>query len=1050
MGENKRLTPKKASDTKAMTSSNLSNFNALGFDKLTNESAHASMELLKGNRGDNAYELWLKQPGNAGKTYEDYLAFNKQPATDAAKEVTDKMAQIEQEANVVIVSTNKAKEAAEKATTNADAATASANTAATTANEKAGLANTAADNANKAASRVDEAITNADNATTEAATAAEQANSKAALAGEAANKAEAAADLANSSATTANESAKLAEEKAELAGKAAEAANTSADNANSQASNAESAASAANAAAQRAETAISNTEIAIDTAEEATTAATEAATLANTAAETAQNKAQEADKQALAAKGAAADAQDTADHPTYIGADYHVYKWNKEAKAYDKTDIFVKGDAFSIKKVYPSISDMNADLDNPEIKEGDFVLINTNDVEDPDNAQLYIRTETGFRFLVDMSGAIGFTGKTPQFGIGNVTLGEANVTISEDGVDPNGNPKYKLNFVIERGPQGFTPIIQGGTIETGSPDSEVSLVFTKIGETDAGEPIYEPRGSIPQGQPGKGSGNVSAEENGLIAGEKYLFVPTSDNSAVGTFVEYTAPVQAQSDWTVTNTELPSFIKNKPTSMPASDVMAWAKAATKPEYTASEVGALPLSGGTLTGSLTFSSPADKLITGEVIGMRNSRGQLQDVIRCFDDGNGDFNYGSELVIGAGGNVYIGSGESAINLINDIGPDSGETMRISADTYMEFWTNCQTISDRVGVVLTAACTFRPIVDKKGNLGTSSNKWNAVYATTFNGSLSGNADTATTADKTTGTLTIDGIAFNGSSNVSVSTMQKVYMLNIRDLLNNAAGVEIPFANASECESYLNENYVIWINDPNTTRKTSARLVRGIYPGEEGTVRLFLIYMMPTFSKYQEVEIDTTNNKLRSLSPARFNQVGGGMVGTAALVDGAVTVSKLAANSVQPAKILDGAVLTSKLSDGAVTTEKLADKSVTIEKLADASGLLSAADRTKLDKVNSYATASSISNLDVTKDIIYVELSANGSLSANNAGPAYNGHSFSVKIYCPVQRVITIPTTGNYVSMCGSSLTCPAGKRVEFSFEGVNGKWWIAKLEQE
>lgn len=115
MGENKRLTPKKASDTKAMTSSNLSNFNALGFDKWTNESAHASMELLKGNRGDNAYELWIKQPGNAGKTYEDYLAFNKQPATDAAKQVTDKMTQIEQEANGVISSTNTAADNANKA-----------------------------------------------------------------------------------------------------------------------------------------------------------------------------------------------------------------------------------------------------------------------------------------------------------------------------------------------------------------------------------------------------------------------------------------------------------------------------------------------------------------------------------------------------------------------------------------------------------------------------------------------------------------------------------------------------------------------------------------------------------------------------------------------------------------------------------------------------------------------------------------------------------------------------------------------------------------------
>ena len=176
---------------------------------------------------------------------------------------------------------------------------------------------------------------------------------------------------------------------------------------------------------------------------------------ADTAAETAEESAKEADKQALAAKGAAADAQDTADHPTYIGADYHVYRWNKEAKAYDKTDIFVKGDAFSIKKVYPSIPDMNADLDNPEIKEGDFVLINTNDVEDPDNAQLYIRTETGFRFLVDMSGAIGFTGKTPQFGIGTVTKGDDPVaSLSEDGTDADGNPKYKLNLVLPKGDKG--------------------------------------------------------------------------------------------------------------------------------------------------------------------------------------------------------------------------------------------------------------------------------------------------------------------------------------------------------------------------------------------------------------------------------------------------------------------------------------------------------------------------------------------------------------------------------------------------------------------
>lgn len=961
MGENKRLTPKKASDTKAMTSSNLSNFNALGFDKLTNESAHASMELLKGNRGDNAYELWIKQPGNAGKTYEDYLAFNKQPATDAAKQVTDKMAQIEQEANVVISSTNKAKEAAEKATTNADAATASANSAATIANEKAGLANTAADNANKAASRVDEAITNADNATTEAVTAAEQANSKAALAGEAASKAETAADLANRSAATADESAKLAEEKAELAGKAAETANTSADNANSQASNAESAASAADAAAQRAETAISNTEIAIATAEEATAAATEAATLANTAAETAEESAQEADKQALAAKGAAADAQDTADHPTYIGADYHVYRWNKEAKAYDKTDIFVKGDAFSIKKVYPSISAMSADLDNPEIKEGDFVLINTNDVENPDNAQLYIRTETGFRFLVDMSGAIGFTGKTPQFGIGNVTLGEANVTISEDGVDSNGNPKYKLNFVIERGPQGFTPIIQGGNIETGSPDSEVSLVFTKIGETDAGEPIYEPRGSIPKGEPGKGSGNVSTEENGLIAGKKYLFVPTSDNSAVGTFVEYTTPVQVQSDWTVTNTELPSFIKNKPTSMPASDVPAWAKAATKPAYTASEVGALP-SGGTAVA-------ANKLATPRTI-------------------------------------------------NGVSFDGTENINITAPA-----------SD---VSAWAKASTKP-----------------TYTASEVGALP-SGGTAVSANKTTGTLTINGTAFNGSSNVSITTPNTTYSQATSSTLGlvkigypesgknypvelNSSGqmfVNVPWENTTYGVATTSSNGLMSSGDKSKLDGIATGANNYSLPQASSSTRGGVLIGYSTNGKNYAVTLDSSGKMYVNVPWTDTNTTYG--------------LATTSANGLL--RQLNGSTSSFMRGDGTWATPPNTTYSTATQ---STNGLMSSADKTKLDKVDSYATASSISNLDVTKKVIYVALTANGSLSANNAGAAYNGQSFSVKIYCSSARTITIPTSGNYVSMCGSSYTCPAGKRVEFHFEGINGQWWIAKLEQ-
>lgn len=60
------------------------------------------------------------------------------------------------------------------------------------------------------------------------------------------------------------------------------------------------------------------------------------------------------------------------------------------------------------------------------------------------------------------------------------------------------------------------------------------------------------------------------------------------------------------------------VSGAPTSLPASDVYPWAKASTKPTYTAAEVGALALSGGIITGSLTvtnsFTSGIMKCQTG----------------------------------------------------------------------------------------------------------------------------------------------------------------------------------------------------------------------------------------------------------------------------------------------------------------------------------------------------------------------------------------------------------------------------------------------------
>ena len=156
-------------------------------------------------------------------------------------------------------------------------------------------------------------------------------------------------------------------------------------------------------------------------------------------------------------------ANNSANHPPYVGEDLYWYIWNNETKSYDKTDKYSKGDGFSIKKTFASISEMEAYNNSSAILGlGDFVLISS-DVEDEDNSKLYVvqsvtSDKISYGFLTDMSGARGFTGHTPQLSVGTITTGAAgslaNVSLTENGTDANGNPKYLINFVIPKGDKG--------------------------------------------------------------------------------------------------------------------------------------------------------------------------------------------------------------------------------------------------------------------------------------------------------------------------------------------------------------------------------------------------------------------------------------------------------------------------------------------------------------------------------------------------------------------------------------------------------------------
>lgn len=69
-----------------------------------------------------------------------------------------------------------------------------------------------------------------------------------------------------------------------------------------------------------------------------------------------------------------------------------------------------KGDAFAIAKTYASIAAMNADFAGTDVKTGQFVMIDTGNVNDADNAKLYVKGAAAYTYITDLSGATGMTG----------------------------------------------------------------------------------------------------------------------------------------------------------------------------------------------------------------------------------------------------------------------------------------------------------------------------------------------------------------------------------------------------------------------------------------------------------------------------------------------------------------------------------------------------------------------------------------------------------------------------------------------------------------
>ena len=108
-----------------------------------------------------------------------------------------------------------------------------------------------------------------------------------------------------------------------------------------------------------------------------------------------------------------------------------------------------KGDGFSIAEVYESEEAMHADYNNEAIKIGEFVAI-ASTVEEEANATLWIKTNTAYAFVMDLSGATGITGPQGETG----PQGPA----GKDGADgADGKSAYEV-WVEQEGNAGKTEV----------------------------------------------------------------------------------------------------------------------------------------------------------------------------------------------------------------------------------------------------------------------------------------------------------------------------------------------------------------------------------------------------------------------------------------------------------------------------------------------------------------------------------------------------------------------------------------------------------------
>lgn len=597
-------------------------------------------------------------------------------------------------------------------------------------------------------------------------------------------------------------------------------------------------------------------------------------------------------------------------------------------------------------------------------------------------------------------GDTGDNGKTPVLASVSAKSGEtASGNFTEDGFDESGNPKYILDLTLPKGQDGQPAIFEQGTTTTLNPSEEARVDVVENGLTPEGNPKYLlnffiPRG--PAGPAGTGTGNVLVDATGLVIGKRYLFVPDADDSTAGTFVEYVAPEipeQVQPDWDAT--EGKGAILNKPGN---------ATADTSGLMSADQFQKLE--------KLNPSALSNK-VTGKKVEYTDTGKLLFEGKETFAVADNELTLaGKKLSELGGGAQYLDLSPLLDAEGNPITTTTDEFLAQVETAYVNHAGIAIIEGDAASMsILSDETTYNIIVNFftiSNNLSTVLN--NDIQIVVYNFRI-------TKADKSV----LTGVSLNQSINTGDGNKFKSNDGTYKEV-GGSDFVEIPFAVLELTNSSTSDQIKTAFGgdtafDNIHSKIKGGKMAYSIFNVEEAGITMAI----PFVADGGMADAETKALQLMYINPLLQKPEHVNLI-----------INKSIAGNTYTAMSV-----TNQLSYDLATT--------------GSKGLMSPEDKKKLDRYGSKTTATTVANLDANYENIEISnLSANASLSVNLTGTAYDTWSIYLAIYCSSARTITIPTSGNYVSMIGSSLTCPAGKWTELHLKCLGGKWRIAKLEQK